>query len=251
MLQSKFLNDTWSLYQYGNKIKVVYYKTMSNTAGFEKDTAAYRADSTTSSVNPEGRFASSLSRTRARVFELAMCNDFEFFVTCTLDENMRDRYDLTAFRKALAQMIRDLNKNRTEGQKIEYLLLPELHENGAWHMHGLFKGLQVGTDLCKNEHGYLDWFAYRKRFGFFSCSPIQSQEGCSKYITKYVTKAFNTDNNERSTAEAVGGRAHLYFASQGLKRREVLAKYEGGRPPDCSWDFENEYVKIGWINLDD
>ena len=239
----KYKKDLWSVYQYGEKIKVVYY-----TSGkiFPNETGKKRSKGTDS----ENRFDESISRTRSTIFELAMCNDFEWFATLTLDPEKRCRNDLRAFRKDFSQMIRNENKKRPEGQKIEYLLIPEQHKDGAWHMHGLFKGLQEGFDLVHNEHGYLDWLRYRERFGFFSCSPIKSHEACSKYITKYVTK-------DVKKCTVLDSGAHCYYASQGLNRRTPLLTLSADTCPICllprgsakygQWDFENEYVKVCWL----
>lgn len=243
----KSQKDLWSAYRYGQNIKIVYH-----TCGRHPDArkpAKTRAQAS-SETDASTRFEQSVSRTRAAIFELAMCNDFEWFVTMTLDSEKRDRNDLQAFRRDFAQFVRDQNKKRSQEQKIEYLLIPEQHKDGAWHMHGLFKGLREGTDLVRNEHRYLDWPGYRKRFGFFSCDRIRSQEACSKYITKYVTKDI-----DQSTALDSG--AHAYYASQGLKRREALVTLCADRCPIAElprgngkygqWDFENEYVKICWL----
>ena len=53
---------------------------------------------------------------------LAACNPWEYFVTLTLSADKRDRGDLSAFRSALSQYIRDLRKRR--GYDIKYLLIP-------------------------------------------------------------------------------------------------------------------------------
>ena len=245
MLQSKYVSDTWSAYKYGDKIKVVYHKVGVNNRGTEQRYKSGKQPNPTPLIG-QSRFAASLARSRAAVFELALCNDFTLFVTCTLDALKRDRNDLQAFRKTFTQFIRDQNKKRPDGQKIEYLLIPEQHKNGAWHMHGLFKGLEVGKDIVKNEHGYFDWYEYRKRFGFFSCSKIKNAEACSKYITKYVTKSMTSD---KSVTDIDAG-CHLYYASQGLKKRETLVRYAADECPVTDWDFENEYVKIGWLSTE-
>lgn len=239
----KYKNDLWSAYRYGKKIKVVYY-----IAGkISPDKPASKKRDFSSS---DDRFDNSVSRTRSTIFELAMCNDFEWFVTLTLDSEKRDRNNLKAFRKDFGQFIRDENKKRSEGQKIEYLLIPEQHKDGAWHMHGLFKGLQVGVDLVRNRYQYFDWLKYREKFGFISLSRIKSHEACSKYITKYVTKDI-----KKSTS--LEGGAHCYYASQGLRRRETILTYCADRCPIAEmprgdgefglWDYENDYVKICWI----
>jgi hypothetical protein len=240
MYYSKKLNDLWSLYKFGNQYKLVYYKTFVNNKGFESN-----KKHKTKSCSSE-RFEESVSRTRAKIFEIAACNDFEYFVTLTLNKEKRDRFDLHGFSKDFAQFVRDENKKRCENEKIKYLLIPEQHQDGAWHMHGLFMGLNK-NDFVKNEHGYLDWVAYSKRFGFFSCSKIKSRLACSKYITKYVSKSI-----DKATPLECG--AHSFYASKGLKRKEVVFYREVCNNfivNQNNFDFENEYVKIKWLSLDE
>ena len=83
----------------------------------------------------------SIIRTRSRIYELAICNEWDFFVTLTLDKSKYDRMDLKKYRKDLAQFIRDYNKKYKIN--IKYLLIPEMHKDGAWHMHGLIIGLPI------------------------------------------------------------------------------------------------------------
>ena len=252
-MKGKNLNDLWSAYRYGDKIKVVYHitgKRCDNPFKKSKLQQHYEELELIPIPDPEGdaqRFEQSLSRTRSTIFEIAMCNEFTHFCTFTADAEKRDRFDLKAFHKEFSQFIRDENKKRSESEKLRYLLIPEQHKDGAWHFHALFMGLGK-KDLKKNEFGYLDWFAYRRRFGFFSCSKIKSHEACSKYITKYVTKSIASDV-KRNAGQ------HLFYASQGLRRREVLDVLSGDKCPFMTgeksekWDFENEYVKIKWVNI--
>ena len=287
-------NDLYSIYAYGNDaIKIVYYRNIKNRAKFEPyplfdeladiparyrgmaakaivagelqfpelPKPAQRAEKNKNAHNAGERFKQSVSRARARVFELAMCNEFTHFCTFTQSGEMRDRFDLKAFRKDFSQFVRDENKKHP-GRPIKYLLIPEQHMHsrkaadvGAWHMYGLLSGLtyddlrlftlreklpQNIRKVLKNGEKVYNWERYSKKFGFFTCSEIVSQEGCAKYITKYITKDLNTQ--QRAAGE------HLFFASQGLKGRETVLKNEANCP-FTEWDFENEYVKIKWLSL--
>jgi hypothetical protein len=251
--QSRTRHDLWSMYQIGDTIKVVYFKALPPVKKerplfsdlppkpiFEKQK---RSDA--------DRFASSISRARNRIFELAMCNEFTYFCTFTQDQEKRNRFDLAEFRKDFAQLVRNLNRDRQPDSKIKYLLIPEQHKNGAWHMHGLLMGLTDGDlrkfelseklplsikkQLRKGEAVY-DWTRYRKAFGYFTCTEIKDRTACSKYITKYISK--DLQKTVREAGE------HLFFASQGLKGREPIVKNCTEPCPITEWDFENEYVKI-------
>ena len=279
MIKSGHINDRCSAYRYGNKLKIVYHKRgrlrqntfakskyLQRLEQLEEERVKYWAPhDIDGEITPWGeahdileerkktRLSQSVIRSRAKIFEIALCNPFEWFCTLTLDSSKIDRNDLRGAREAISQFIRNENKKRSEAQKIEYLIIPERHEDGAWHFHGLFKGLVKGQDLTRNEHGYLDWNGYRRRFGFFSCSRIKSQEACSKYITKYVTKGLGSDSEKATNLDAG---QHSYFASHGLKRRETIKKLSCEKMtyfcPEQSenWDFENEYIKIAWMSID-
>lgn len=226
--------DTYSIYRYGDQIKLVLYRYEHN-----RKSGRGKRKNDESITTPEERFQSSLSRARARIYELAACNEFEYFCTFTLDGEKVDRHDLAAFRKSFAHFIRNENARRLGDNKIRYLVIPEQHKDGAWHMHGLLSGLS--GQLVKNKHGYLDWPRYAERFGFFNCSEIRDRQATAGYMVKYVTKDI------AATTRAAG--EHLYFASQGLKGKEVIAKNNrGGLPDDLAFDYEGDYVKTAIID---
>lgn len=275
--QSSQRHDFFNVYDYGDVIKVVYFKSapalkrQRNDCGSVPKGGSFRRDDckapagldlvsppefsdkvkASSERRENQRFQQSVSRAKARIFELAMCNEFTYFCTFTQDEKKRDRFDLTEFCKDFGQLVRNINRSREAGQKIKYLLIPERHKNGAWHMHGLLKGLtsddlrpfKLSENIPKRIKDKLregvqvyDWQRYRSAFGYFTCTEIENPTACSKYITKYVTK----DMTE--TVRASG--AHLFFASQGLNGRRTVVKNCTELCPVSQWDYENDYIKI-------
>lgn len=249
-------HDLWSVYIYGDTAKVVYNKIGYNPAYDSGKKRNFVSTAPLSDGAKEERFANSVSRSKSRIFELASCNEFKYFCTFTQDETKRDRFDLKDFRKDFGQFVRNLNRNRSEGDRIQYLLIPEQHKNGAWHMHGLLKGLndddlrefklseripnRIKKTIREGKKVY-DWSRYRRSFGYFTCTEIENTEAVSKYITKYISKDLQKTVHESGE--------HLFFASQGLKGREVVLK-------NCTepcfvdeWDFENEYCKVKYFKL--
>lgn len=262
-IQTLQVHDCWSLYTYGDVLKVVYFKKLPNRKNPRKDKLfptefdlKQKPKITPTPKDENERFSNSIARSKSRVFELAMCNEFTHFCTFTQDEKKRDRFDLAEFRKDFAMLVRNLNRARAEGEKIKYLLIPEQHKNGAWHMHGLLMGLtaddlreftlaerlpqRIRTQLEKGVRVY-DWTRYRKAFGYFTCTEIESGIGCAKYITKYISK--DLQKTVREAGE------HLFFASQGLKGRDIIVKQSFDKCPFDKWDFENDYVKVLEIQL--
>ena len=249
-------NDVFNVYSYGNIIKVVYIKNGRRLKN-EDEKSEFKPEKSKNTLEKENeRFSQSISRSKARVFELAMCNEFNYFCTFTQDKEKRDRFNLFDFRKDFTQFIRNQNRFRTEENKIKYLLIPEKHKDGAWHMHGLLSGLndsdlrrftldeyipeRIKKQIRKGENVY-DWCKYRKSFGYFTCTDIKSKDACAKYITKYISKDFQ--KNVREIGE------HLFFASKGLKGREVILKNCYEECPIEDWDYENDYVKVKEIQI--
>ena len=266
----KLLHDVYNAYAYGDTVKIVYIK---RSRRFEKPFTGFYYTEPEKRVIPKNigcseytplsrlctlddvrkcenaRFSQSISRTKSRVFELAACNEFQHFCTFTQDEKLRDRFDLSNFRKDFAQLVRNINRERET--KIKYLLIPEKHKNGAWHMHGLLSGLQPDDlrpfELTENIPERLkkmirggtavyDWTRYRRAFGYFTCTEIDSREACAKYVTKYISKDLQKTVRE--------GGEHLFFASQGLKGRQTLIKNCAEPCPVEKWDFENDFIRI-------
>lgn len=194
-----------------------------------------------------GKLEASLSRTKAAIFELALCNDWEWFVTLTLNPEYHDRKDIRSYKKKLSTWIK--NYNRAHKTNIKYLLIPENHQDGSWHMHGLMMGLpeeqlhefteqeKIPIKILieiKRGHKVYNWPAYQKTFGYISISKTRHIESVSKYITKYITKDLGKTR--------IGVNDHLYYCSQGLKRSELL--YMGQLTKEIDEDYSNEYVKI-------
>lgn len=198
-------------------------------------------------VGNGAKLEESISRTRATIFELAICNDWEWFVTLTLNPEYHDRKDLKSYKMKLSTWIK--NYNRIHKTNIKYLLIPENHQDGSWHMHGLIMGLAITElqefttqeklpikmiiELVKGNQLY-NWPAYEKAFGYISISKIRDVENVSKYITKYITKDL--------IKTKIGLNDHLYYCSQGLKRAEII--YRGPLTQELDEDYSNEYVKV-------
>lgn len=206
----------------------------------------YRSGKKNTAENEE-KLEASLSRTKSKIFELALCNKWQWFVTLTLNPEYHDRKDLKSYKTKLSTWIK--NYNRLHKTDIKYLLIPENHKDGSWHMHGLIMGLPTEHlhEFTENEklpikiliaikqgHKLYSWPAYARAFGYISISKIINAESVSKYITKYITKDLvNT---------RIGLNEHLYYCSQGLKRSEVI--YQGKLAKDLDEDYSNDYVKI-------
>jgi len=203
------------------------------------------------SDEPGSKFESSLSRAKSQVHQYAICNEWDWFCTFTLDKTKKDRFDLKAFNRDLSLFLRHY---RRKCPGLQFLLIPEHHDDGAWHMHGLISGLSkeflapfVGNTPTMRKlrrKGYLNWPDYQERFGFCSFGRIRSHGAVSAYITKYLNKSLSARIYE------VG--SHLYYASRGLKRAERVM-FGWAFVPDVfkkCFTFHSDFVSSVWFCAD-
>lgn len=180
-------------------------------------------------VSNDQKLKNNLSRARSMVLQYALCNPWDYFFTGTIDKTKYDRFDLGVYASALSQWIRDRRKEY--GTQIQYLLVPERHKDGAWHIHGLLANIPEdklsrfipGVHPQRLVDGdYWDWSDYRKKFGFCSIGLIRDPVGCSFYISKYISKHLDSDNCD---CDALG--RHLYFHSRPLSTAKKVASAYG------------------------
>lgn len=74
----------------------------------------------------------SLSRTRRNIRELALCNNFEYFCTITVNSSKCDRYSLDEVQDNLRKCLRNI---RNSSNNFKYLIITEKHKDGAFHFH--------------------------------------------------------------------------------------------------------------------
>ena len=206
------------------------------------------------------RFRQSVCRARGMIEQYALCNDWEYFGTFTLNKEIRDRTDLDAFRKDFVKLVQ--NTKRDTGQKIDFLLVPELHKDGEnWHMHGLFNNLpeKILIEYRKDEGlpGYIRkslvegkrlyfWEKYQKKFGWNVVEPVRERDRAARYITKYVGKGMY------DVAAVVDSGKHLYYVSKGLKKAEKIKPPAVDRRQTdliCTYEKQYEYCIIRWYKM--
>ena len=208
----------------------------------------------------DSKLENNISRAKAKIFDLAFCNPWEYYVTGTLSPDKYDRTNLKKFIADLTLYIR--NYNARHGLKIKYLFIPELHSDGkSWHVHGFLMGLpkehlrqfKVGDTMGKSIADKVlagdvvyEWSAYSKKFGFCDLEPIGNAEAVSKYITKYINKELGNCVKELGD--------HLYYHSRGLNFAPTIAS---GNTADifhliddmpCS--YQSDYCIVYWLSYD-
>lgn len=169
----------------------------------------------------------SMKRTRDKAYEIANANEWDYFITMTLDSREIDRSDKDEILRRVGQWLKDMVRRHD----FVFLIFPEYHKkDNAVHFHGLCKG---NLNLVLSDHNtasnqpiyyWLNW-----PFGFTTVVKLTGhKERIVNYVMKYITKE----------EKKVFGKA--YFAGgKGLKR-EVPTQYE-----NLSFeDFEGKEYQI-------
>lgn len=133
----------------------------------------------------------SLKRAKAKIYDYARANVWEWFVTLTFNPEKVDRYDYAACTKKLSKWLNNMRTDAGTGENLKYIVVPERHKDGAFHFHGLFAGcgaLQIVDSGHVTKSGQKVYNIGRYRFGFTTATKVDNNEAVTKYITKYTTK---------------------------------------------------------------
>lgn len=179
------------------------------------------------------------ARARKELFRTAACNpDLSIFVTFTQSPHLvADRYD---YKEAVRRLGMWLD-NRVRRHGLKYIMVPELHQDGAIHWHGLVT--EAGVNLVDSGHrdrkGGIIYNVRDWHWGFTTATRVQDHAACCRYVSKYISKQMQ--------GGTIGGRfwlhggnlakpiVHLFDCSmpEGGKRVEIeeakLVLWYGGK----------------------
>lgn len=197
---------------------------------------------------------SSIYRAKSTIYDLINSNIWEYFVTITFNPQQAEKMglDLTKpqyVQKFLTTFIK--NQNRKINSNIEYVLIPEYHNNGNVHFHGVMRGINkkdlqqalnnqeflkddnnnllvdvnnnpipnkfYQTPLTRKGNPVYNWQSFAK-YGFTDFEEIRNKSRIGSYCTKYINKELEARSNEFG--------AHLYICSKGLERSKKVYKKE-------------------------
>lgn len=202
--------------------KIVFLKS-SKLQGFDEILKSKRI----CCVNKFESLRCSLSRTKKNIKEIALCNDFEFFYTQTINKKNCDRYNLLEVQELIQKKFKAYKR---KNKNFKYLIIYEHHKDGGIHLHGLVKGLNF-EDIYKNDNGYMSSHFFDK-IGFNSFSEIKEYIKCCNYITKYITSDMIKNHHNQ-----------LYFCSKNLTRASKI-ELDVTRNCNFAWTYQNNFVKI-------
>ena len=150
-----------------------------------------------------------LNRARKMIYAVAVCNDWDYFVTFTLAKN---RYDLEY---AYSEVRYRLKYLKFLYPRFNYCIVAEKHKDGAYHFHGLISGLsekELGPPVRTQQGIVYDLKRFRT-LGYSQVKPIYDSKDKSRvgaYLTKYITKEIVQVANNKAS----------YIVSRGLRRPE-------------------------------
>lgn len=214
---------------------------------------------------PAQRAAASLARAQRRakaaVKDLAMSNDFRYFVTLTLDAAQVDRYSVTEVTRKLNNWL----DNHVRRDGLAYVLVPERHRDGAIHFHGLFNGALAVTDsgtidrgkgkpqrprseaqrarwLAEGGHVVFNLPAWT--LGFTTAIELYGErKRAVNYVAKYIGKQMQPDGSGTLRAGKIGGR---WYYSGGALRRPAVSFCDVDSADFSAYDgYEFEIEELG------
>lgn len=136
------------------------------------------------------------------IHRYARCNEWDWFVTFTFAPDKVNRYDYGECSSKMSQWLRNMKKRYCPNMC--YLIVPELHKDGAFHFHGLFSSCD-GMDIRDSGKKVIKDYVKggRKRFrrtdepiyifgryklGWMTATRVKSNVRVVRYVTKYITK---------------------------------------------------------------
>lgn len=144
------------------------------------------------------------SRARANVRRLALCNDFRWFVTLTIDPKKIDSYDAAAVTRRLNQWL----SNHVRRNGLKYVLVPERHKSGRIHYHGFFNDVMEVIPSNKTDSlGHPIYNLPEWDYGFTTAIELYGDyHAAVGYTCKYIGK----------DSEKIGGR--WYYSGGNLQK---------------------------------
>ena len=171
-----------------------------------------------------------LWKIKTKIKDYILCNDFDYFWTLTFDS---DRYNYAV---AFEKMGKWLEKMRKKYGKFNYIMIPELHKDGAIHFHGVTGGLNaVVRDSGVKHKGVKVYNCTDWEHGFTTLTRVRSKEKTATYVTKYVTKEMQNS--------IVGKGKKKYWCSRGL-RLPAVSYTDLNLGEDLIPDYKNDVCLI-------
>lgn len=159
-------------------------------------------------------------RSKNKIYNIIMANNFEYWATQTFNNKVVDRYNLDEIIKKYNKKL--YNLKYTKYNNLKWLIVPEEHKDGAYHLHMLISGIPKekiiysGYDYYNKEKNYsrkvynwIDTINYGfNDYVYIGDIEILEKIKIASYITKYITKDLADKRFNRK----------MFWTSKGLKK---------------------------------
>lgn len=136
-------------------------------------------------------FYVSFNRTKNKIYNYARANCWEWFVTFTFNPQKVDSFNYDEVVNCMSSFLWYMK--RTSKTDLQYLIVPEKHKSGRFHLHGIFSNIDMSIWKFTFSHHFtktgipiynIAGFPY----GFSTATQVQDTVRVSHYIAKYITK---------------------------------------------------------------
>lgn len=175
-----------------------------DTSKVKKIIKKYKASKENGNEKPKEERTDSMKRAIDKIYDIALQNEWSYFLTITIDPEQFDSKDVKEVYKRLSKWL----NNNQQRKGLQYLLIPEYHKNGGIHAHALIndcfnlehsgrylyqgkaykedslKGMGIDVDTLKPVYNVPEW-----KYGYSTAIPVDGTPArLANYITKYITK---------------------------------------------------------------
>ena len=151
----------------------------------------------------------SKNRTINSIYQYGRSYIWEYFITLTFNPDRVNRYDFYDCMHSASKYFEYVKRNFS--RDLDYLLVPEKHKDGAWHIHGVItntNNLPISDSGKVDSKGQIIYNLPTFIYGFTTATKVTNSFAVSAYITKYITKELSTETKNRKR----------YIISNGLKK---------------------------------
>lgn len=137
--------------------------------------------------DPVENMKRSVRRSKNMIYDVAKSNDWNWFFTLTFNPEKVDSFDYSITSKKLSNWLMNMRKKCPD---MKYLVVPELHESGRWHFHGLFanvENMKFVDSEKRDKKGRIIYNVDSYRLGFSTATQIEDLQKACNYIAKYIT----------------------------------------------------------------
>lgn len=189
-----------------------------------------------------------IQRARNTIYDIAISNEWNYFITLTYSAEKCDRYSFVETSKKVRKYLNNFkNYHKIDCPNFKYLIVHEMHKDGAYHYHGLIyldddATMSNSGKRTKKDQPIYNWTKWTN--GWSTATKIDNVDACCNYITKYVTKSISEEYTKGQ---------RRYYYSQNCKKPVInryiiddneLVNYDCTYKTDISSGYETDLATM-------